>query len=395
MKHPEKRLAKKIDMPGRCQEFTDMVYSGKNEMGMWPLWEKIQQTERKFHPPVSEYQPFIGEMHGHTAMSDGMRSLTPELYFERLKSLPGLDFAALSDHDHGGVATAELWDEGKWERIQKAVQSYYEPGKFTTLLAYERDSYPYYNNMIIYYRNDSGKMIRGVRDGEITAAELAELLASNEHLVIPHDTHYLSSGCDFTRISMDLITPMMEIISDDSGCAEYFNHPLFCDSCCEGGTWHDALKRGAKIGIVAGSDAHDGSGGDRFNADGNRVALTGVWAKENTREAIFDALKARRTYAFTGGRMQLDFRINGHYMGEEFTLNKEEERSIYYKFTCDSEIEKLFVVKNCRDWVILTKPEQLFFDYQPENPVDFYYIRVITKDGRWCWSSPIWINNEF
>ena len=135
-------------MPGRCQEFTDMVYSGKNEMGMWPLWEKIQQTERKFHPPVSQYQPFIGEMHGHTAMSDGMRSLTPELYFERLKSLPGLDFAALSDHDHGGVATAELWDEGKWERIQKAVQSYYEPGKFTTLLASERD-YPYYNNMII------------------------------------------------------------------------------------------------------------------------------------------------------------------------------------------------------------------------------------------------------
>ncbi len=128
-------------MPGRCQEFTDMVYSGKNEMGMWPLWEKIQQTERKFHPPVSQYQPFIGEMHGHTAMSEGMRSLTPELYFERLKSLPGLDFAALSDHDHGGVATAELWDEGKWERIQKAVQSYYEPGKFTSLLAYERD-YP-------------------------------------------------------------------------------------------------------------------------------------------------------------------------------------------------------------------------------------------------------------
>ena len=394
MKHPERRLAKKIDMPGRCQEFTDLVYSGANPIGRWPLWEKIQLTEHKFFPGEPEYKPFIGEMHGHTGMSDGVPTLTPELYFSRLKAMPGLDFAALTDHDHGGVGTPELWDDGKWERIQKAVQDYYEPGEFTTLLGYERDSYPWYNNMVLYYRGDSGEMVRGVRDGEITAAELRAVLDRDDLLAIPHDTNFLSAGCDFSTIPLELMTPMIEIASSDGDCAEYFDHPLFYYSCCEGGTWHDALKRGARMGCVAGSDSHDGSGGDRFNADGNRVALTGVWAKENTREAIFDALKARRTYAFTGGRMQLDFRINGHYMGEEFSLKSSEDRSIYYKFTCDSDIEKLYVVKNCRDWVILDKNEQLFFDYHPENPVDFYYIRVITKDGRWCWSSPIWIVNE-
>ena len=394
MKHPERRLAKKIDMPGRCQEFTDLVYSGFSKMGRWPLWDKIQLTEEKFHPGPNEYKPFIGEMHGHTCMSDGVPSLTPELYFARLQAMEGLDFAAITDHDHGGVGTPELWDDGKWKRIQKAVQDYYIPGNFTTLLGYERDSYPWYNNMVIYYRGDNGDMVRGVRDGEITASELRNVLDREDMLVVPHDTNYLSAGCDFSTIPLELMTPMIEIASSDGDCAEYFDHPLFCDSCIEGGTWHDALKRGAKMGVIAGSDSHDGSGGDRYNADGNRVALTGVWAKENTREAIFEALKAKRTYAFTGGRMQLDFRINGHYMGEEITLKKDEDRSIFYNFSGDAEIEKLYIVKNCRDWVILTNSNQLIFDYHPENPVDFYYIRIITKDGRWCWSSPIWVKNE-
>ena len=116
MKHPERHLAKRIDMPGRCREFTDLVYSGRRENGKTDLWQKLQASERKFWPPASEYHAYIGELHGHCAMSDGLRNLTPELYFERLRSLPGLDFAALTDHDHGGVAAAELWDEGKWER---------------------------------------------------------------------------------------------------------------------------------------------------------------------------------------------------------------------------------------------------------------------------------------
>jgi hypothetical protein len=393
MEHPERHLAKRIDMPGRCREFTDLVYSGRRENGKTDLWQKLQASERKFWPPASEYHAYIGELHGHCAMSDGLRSLTPELYFERLRSLPGLDFAALTDHDHGGVAAAELWDEGKWERIQNAVRRYYEPGRFTTLLAYERDSYPWYNNMVVYYRDDHGEMLRGERDGEITGRELDAALARDELLLVPHDTQSLSAGCDFNSIPLERMTPLIEIASGDNDCAEYFNHPLFSDSCCEGGTWQDALKRGARMGVIAGSDSHDGSGGLRFTSSGKNTALTGVWAKENTREAIFDALKKRRTFAFTGGRMKLDFRINGHYMGEEFSLPATEDRSIYYEFSGDAQPERIFVVKNCRDWVILTKPQALFFDYHPEQAVDCYYLRVITKDGRWCWSSPIWIHN--
>jgi len=36
-----------------------------------------------------------------------------------------------------------------------------------------------------------------------------------------------------------------------------------------------------------------------------------LYAGELTREGVFEALRARRTFAVTGDRIALDFRING------------------------------------------------------------------------------------
>ena len=47
------------------------------------------------------------------------------------------------------MRTTVLWD-GKWDIIREKTAEYNEPGKFTTILAYERDSYPWYNNLVVY-----------------------------------------------------------------------------------------------------------------------------------------------------------------------------------------------------------------------------------------------------
>lgn len=397
MKHIEKKIARSIDMPGRCQEFTDMVYSGVNP-NPTKFWQDINNVQDKFNPPPSEYSLFCGEMHGHTNISDAYDYVDVDGFFTTLRDKAKFDFAALTDHDHGGVGKAELWDEGKWEKIQAKVQEYYEPGKFTTLLAYERDSYPYFNNLVIYYRNDSGNMFRGVRDGEITYDELLELLKRNDVFVVPHDSYCLSAGCDFSTLPLELMPPMMEIYSC-SDCAEYFDHPLHKDSWVRGGSFQDALSLGAKMGVIGGSDDHVGTPGlDHENEPYPFCyrGVTGVWAKENTREAIFDAIKAKRCFAFMGNeRMSLDFRINGHYMGESFTVKANEDKHIWINFSVSEEIERVTLVKNCKDHVILYgRGKQMIFDYKQENACDCYYVRALTKKGRYCWSSPIWVSCE-
>ena len=194
MNHPEKKTARSVDMPGRCQEFTDMVYSGKHpEPGK--LLAEVFGSERDFDPPAPQYELFCGEMHCHSNLSDGRRHVEVDDCFRSIRDIAELDFGALSDHDHGGVGYAELWADGKWDLIRQKVAEYDQPGQFTTFLAYERDSYPYFNNMVIYYRNADSEMIRDVRDGEITAEKLKELLAREDVLIVPHDSYCLSAGC--------------------------------------------------------------------------------------------------------------------------------------------------------------------------------------------------------
>ena len=159
------------------------------------------------------------------------------------------------------------------------------------------------------------------------------------------------------------------------------------------------------MGCIGGSDDHYGMPGmimseaSSMNLKYRFPGLTAVLAKENSVEAIFEALKARRCYALMGGKIEIDFRINGHYMGEEFTMSEDEDRVIYMKVMADKPVKRLMLVKNSEnmfhsDGNILQDfhtMEEIFIDYKKEQETDYYYLRVELEDGRYAWTSPIWI----
>ncbi len=122
MTHPDRKLAKRFDIPGRSAAFTDLVYGGTEGS-----WDKIREDQKRRMPEKPQYSVYFGELHGHTNLSDGGPSIDD--YFTGLRDRAGLDFAALSDHDHGGVSKPELWDAGKWELTKQKVKEYYQPGK--------------------------------------------------------------------------------------------------------------------------------------------------------------------------------------------------------------------------------------------------------------------------
>ncbi len=401
MNHPDKYLAKRYDTPNRSAAFTDTVYSGMSDTPD-NLWGRLNAAQRSRDLPAPDLVPLVGEMHGHTNLSDGNPDI--DTYFRNIRDLAKLDFAVLTDHDHGGVGKPELWvgSPSKWDLIKEKAEEYCEEGKFSTLLGYERDSYPFFNNLVLYFRDRDPAMVRGVRDGELTEAELRALLARDDVLTCPHDTYSLTSNADFFALPVDLMPPFIEIISRGDA-AEYMGNPCGADyACCEGGFWQDALRRGAKMGVIGGSDDHGGMNG---RMDPNRPypsrypGVTGVWATENTPAAIFEALSAKRTFAYmmgdpTGamcGRMSIDFRINGHYMGETITRPDTGEITVFYRIQADVPVKRVTLVKNCRNYVALRDSSEAILDYKQETDCDCFYVRAELADGRFGWTSPIWV----
>ena len=401
MKHPDKYIAKRYDTPNRSRGFTDTVYSGESGDPS-ALWANMNAAQRSLDPPKPELIPLVGEMHGHTNLSDGSPDI--DTYFRNIRDIAKLDFAVLTDHDHGGVGKPELWvgSPSKWDLIRQKALEYRVEGKFSTLLGYERDSYPFYNNLVLYFRDRNPDMVRGVRDGEITEAELRALLARDDVIACPHDTYSLTSNTDYLALPVDLITPYIEVISRGDAAEYMGNHAFSEGACCEGGFWQDALRRGVKMCVIGGSDDHGGFNGrvdERLAYPARYPGVTGVWATENTPAAIFDALKAGRTFAYMmgepdgcmGGRMTIDFRISGHYMGETITRPEAKDLTVFYRVESDVPVKRVTLVKNCRNYVSLRASSEVILDYKQETSCDCFYLRVELTDGRFGWTSPIWV----
>lgn len=88
--------------------------------------------------------------------------------------------------------------------------------------------------------------------------------------------------------------------------------------------YEDALRRGYRVGFVANSDGHKGRpgashpGASTFGAYGG---LTCVVAEALTRDAVFEAIRARRCYAVTAAqRIHVELTVNGLPMGAEGRL---------------------------------------------------------------------------
>ncbi|HEX2514816.1 MAG TPA: hypothetical protein VH257_08935, partial [Chloroflexota bacterium] len=86
--------------------------------------------------------------------------------------------------------------------------------------------------------------------------------------------------------------------------------------------FRESLARGYRMGVVGGSDSHDGRPGadtpgyqERRYAQG---ALTALLAEDLTLAGVHEALRARRCYATTGARILLHFGADGHHTGEAY-----------------------------------------------------------------------------
>lgn len=327
---------------------------------------------------------FWGDLHSHSGLSPDSAGTIEDLY-KYAKDVSRLDFVAKSDHDmcliHGPM--------GALEESQKVTEAWYQPGKLTTFHSYEYTPKASWGHRVVLYRDNPLAVFPHFFKESDTPEKLWAKLEGLRALTIPH--HPLPKGqndhhqMDWSSINHDF-QRLVEIYSMWTDQA-FFSRGLNTETGTNG--IQEALAMGHILGLVGGSDNHAGQ-------PGKLGGLTAVYASENTRESLFDALYQRRCYSTTGARMAVWLEINGEPMGSEIIADEPPEIKVHIIGT--NPIESIEIIRyqegeyQVVHEVSSENPEVKFQwrDLEFKSPA-FYYARITQTDMHRAWTSPVWL----
>lgn len=263
--------------------------------------------------PITGYsaQPalerFWGDLHAQTGATVGTG--TEEEFFRFGRDAARLDFIGHQGNDLQ-VSDAD------WQRLNDTVHQFHEDGRFVVFPGYEW----------------SGNTCGG-GDWNVFYCEEGLPIMRSSHWHVPHtledkNTPAYPADVLFERLRRNPGAEKVILCGHVGGryadVVGFFD-PDICSlvevvSCWGIFEWllFDALAAGHVIGVVCNSDGHkgrpgaEGSGAGEF---GIANGLTCVLASALTRQAIWEALKARHCYGTTGPRIDLDFTVAGKMMG--------------------------------------------------------------------------------
>jgi len=353
-----------------------------------------------------------GDFHAHSVFSDGTGS--PAQAYTYARDVAALDFFALSDH-------AYQLNQDRWDIIRETVTRFHDPPRFSAFygnewsgitgvggdhnVIYARGDLPLYRSNS-YYEPKNPFIYSGP---DLDAPHIVQLYKRFRRVAKEKNARILAFPSIRGRIANprwndERFSPVVETVSEAG--------------------WYESLaleflRRGHRVGFIGSSDDHHGRHGygtadkpevgysdesataqdtrRRFGHPwGKNVAgspMMGVYAEENSREAIFDAIFARRTYATTGDRIVLWFEAGGHPMGSEYEPDAPPQFEIKVQGTApiravhlkkDGEVLKTFRPQDGSRRFSASYRES--GDYRGH----FYYAVVDQANGQRAIASPIW-----
>ena len=315
---------------------------------------------------------YYGNLHSHTAYSDGTGSPSDMLQWARDKI--GYDFYAITDH-------AELLTESNWNDIGAKVQDFTEDGKFVAIRGFEYTNYflghinifntSTYKSFFNYPRLRG--IYRWIEDQPNALVELNHAgnpLGAFRKITIPESisdkVFGMETGNGYNRNSSNLFIP-------------YYNR---------------ALRSGYHLAPLYNMDNHTK---DEIGC------RTVVIAEKLTPLDIAAALKARRVYSADSPYAKVAFKCNGEWMGSKI---KARENKIHCTVTASNNkpITQIHIISED------VENNQLynFYDETYNASIDldiiiasntYFYVKVFSKDPLQAFSpqelmsitAPIWV----
>ncbi len=271
--------------------------------------------------------------------------------------------------NHSVPITTKAFQKTVWEKVAATADRYNKPGKFTAFIGYEWTPMETYIHRVVVFK-DGAEMASQTRPftqlDSLKPEDLWDHLADyhrktgGEVLAIPHNANLSpgnmfaltdSQGKSFTvsyAKTRSRWEPLLEVVQQ-KGDSE--THPLLSSSdefadyevlepykkTREGHHRYEyarsALKLGIseqnrlgvnpfKFGMLGSTDSHTSLSAAENKSYWVTIPVTAgnemwwrhsvggyaaIWARENTRESLFDAMRRREVYATTGSRIRLRF----------------------------------------------------------------------------------------
>lgn len=253
---------------------------------------------------------FWGDAHAQSLIGCGARTI--DAFYEHARDFAANDFAS---HQ----ANCFLVSGPEWAETERGTREVQRAGRFVTLLGVEwSPSSVLGGDHNLYFPGDTAPLHRCSHE---FVADRSDLDTDLPHV---NDLHAHYRGTD-TLIAVHV----------GGRTADLRWHEPTLDRLLEVHSTHatsewflfDALRRGYRMGVTAGSDGVDGRPGashpGHLEVRNVRGGLTAVMLPELSRGALWDALRARRCYATTGERIVLRLTTaDGARMGDEIRVRK-------------------------------------------------------------------------
>jgi hypothetical protein len=331
-----------------------------------------------------EYRVYFGDLHRHTNISRCSPTIDGCLTDAHRYALDAaeLDFLAITDH------TRDV-DPFSWWRTQQAADQFTIPGVYIPIYAYERSNLAqggghrnvfFLKRGVPVSRSDHWYTGRGLpqKDADPDTTLYPWMKQQGGTLTAAHTPAYQAKQMRGTWTFND---PQMEPVAEIyQGFRRSYERPA--DKVRkEASLWH-ALGKGYRLGFIASSDHIS-----------THVSYACVWATEKTREAIFEGLQSRRTYAATD-RIALDMRVGSALMGQE-TTESGSSIALSIRARGTAPVRAITIVRSGEVIATLTPGQvDVETEYVDSNAPDedcYYYVRLEQTDGGVAWGSPIWV----
>jgi len=356
-----------------------------------PLGRRLDPRPRKVRveepEPVrvtvggKDYVLCYGDLHRHTEISLCTPTIDGSVVdqYRYALDVAKLDFLAITDHTRDTRPYP-------WWYSQKVVDLLFLKDKFITFYAYERSNPgPTGGHRNVIFTTRGHEVYRAGPDPWV----LWKLLKGQEAITIPHTPTYDRKKQSGTwSYNNPHFEPLVEIFQayrrsyemPPWAAASKPYHPPAAKRKDMHTVWH-ALEKGYKLGFIASSDHWS-----------THLSYACVYAPEKTRKAIFRGMQQRHTYGAMD-KIVLQFSMDGHLMGEEYSTDK--PPVMHVRISGTDKIKQVDIVKN-NTFIHTTAPgapnvEFSFLDNKIKAGTSYYYVRLVQENGKMAWASPIWV----